>query len=689
MPASWDKMPSYEGFRADQLFNAPQPSAGMGNQIPANLGFGAGEFTSDDFAGFNTGPNPNDLAFNYSLWGGSNNTVNPYGADVSGQNYYMPGLDFNYSMPGFGYSDFFNTPGAGQGYGGGLLGGSTKIDAPTILDPYTVTGTDLSNLGLLNFDPNARYLGPRNPFELDPTDGGAGIVVNTSSTTGPVTMTPFTVSDTVVTTPSVELTATPELEPGGVNMFTPSTTGTGPVTMTPFVVSDTVVTTPSVELTVTPEPSGGNVFTPATTGTGPVTMTPFVVSETRDVTTSGPVTMTPFTVSEDRITTPPITTSPVTTGTGPVTMTPFTVSEVRFTSPDIPVFFTSPIVITTQTTPFTTPVITTPSVTTARPTTAMPTTTPIVSTGGGGGGGGTTPSTSGTAASSRRNLKAELEESMRALRANQGDITGMYKDLYNAFMPEGLNAAEASSLAQMRADEEKLARLRAGILSPEDVRTGQQAAREAYAARGQIMGPGAIGAEIYNRENIRQAREDAARAAYQQSMGNVLRTADLKTGNIFQPVGSLISNTFNPLGTYPADVYGTNVNADLAREIAQKNYEAAVRSAELSGSAARSAANTSAAGQLASSAATAYLGYLAFACWIAREVYGPENPKWRKFRTWLFTKSPAWFFRWYMENGESFAKWLSRNPWMKPAIRFWMDSRIRSMEKQVALKEAF
>lgn len=220
----------------------------------------------------------------------------------------------------------------------------------------------------------------------------------------------------------------------------------------------------------------------------------------------------------------------------------------------------------------------------------MPTTTPIVSTGG-GGGGGTTPSTSGTAASSRRNLKAELEESMRALRANQGDITGMYKDLYNAFMPEGLNAAEASSLAQMRADEEKLARLRAGILSPEDVRTGQQAAREAYAARGQIMGPGAIGAEIYNRENIRQAREDAARAAYQQSMGNVLNTANLKTGNIFQPISSLISNTFNPLGTYPADVYGTNVNADLAREIAQKNYEAAVRSAELSGSAAKSASN--------------------------------------------------------------------------------------------------
>ena len=209
--------------------------------------------------------------------------------------------------------------------------------------------------------------------------------------------------------------------------------------------------------------------------------------------------------------------------------------------------------------------------------------------------GGTTTTTS---AMTQRDLEAELGKSLAALQKYQPQMLGMYSSIYNQFMPESLKAASTSALSQLQADEAKLARLRAGQLSPEDVRQSQQAAREAYGARGQVMGPGAIGAEILNRENIRQQREDQARAAYQASMGNLFNTANLQTGNIFNPIASLISGSFNPLGAYPADVYGTNVNAQLAREIAQKNYEAAVKSAELSGSAQRSGATTSAIGSI-------------------------------------------------------------------------------------------
>jgi hypothetical protein len=151
----------------------------------------------------------------------------------------------------------------------------------------------------------------------------------------------------------------------------------------------------------------------------------------------------------------------------------------------------------------------------------------------------------------------------------------------------------------MQADEAKLNRLRQGILSPEDIRTATQGAREAYGARGQVFAPGAIGAEILNREAVRQQREDQARAAYQQSMGNVLNVSNLQTGNIFQPIGNLLSSTFNPLGAYPADVYGTNVNAALARDIADRNKEAAIESAKISGAAQSSAAKTSAGGSIA------------------------------------------------------------------------------------------
>ena len=43
---------------------------------------------------------------------------------------------------------------------------------------------------------------------------------------------------------------------------------------------------------------------------------------------------------------------------------------------------------------------------------------------------------------------------MAALQANQPAITGMYKDLYQSFMPAGLKAAEASGLAQLQADDQ-------------------------------------------------------------------------------------------------------------------------------------------------------------------------------------------------------------------------------------------
>jgi hypothetical protein len=169
---------------------------------------------------------------------------------------------------------------------------------------------------------------------------------------------------------------------------------------------------------------------------------------------------------------------------------------------------------------------------------------------------------------------------------------GMYGDLYKKFMPKGITDTESSIIDQYKTDLSRLQQRQAGVLAPEDIRQSQQAAREAYGARGQVMGRGAVGAEIMGRENIRQQREDQARAGMQASYGNIMNMANLQTGNIFSPIGNLMSNTFNPLSPYASDVYGTNVNAQLAKEIAQKNYDAAVRSAELSGAATKSASNT-------------------------------------------------------------------------------------------------
>ena len=65
-------------------------------------------------------------------------------------------------------------------------------------------------------------------------------------------------------------------------------------------------------------------------------------------------------------------------------------------------------------------------------------------------------------------------------------------------------------------------------------------------------------------------------------------------------------------------------------------------------------------------------------CWVAREVYGETSPQWLLFRSWLLGDSPSWFRNLYISKGEAFAGWLSKNTWLKPIIRRWMDGRIRS-----------
>jgi len=64
------------------------------------------------------------------------------------------------------------------------------------------------------------------------------------------------------------------------------------------------------------------------------------------------------------------------------------------------------------------------------------------------------------------------------------------------------------------------------------------------------------------------------------------------------------------------------------------------------------------------------------ACWVAREVYGIENPKWLQFREWLFAKAPRWFRALYLTHGARFAVWLHDKPRLKAVIRRWMDARI-------------
>lgn len=63
----------------------------------------------------------------------------------------------------------------------------------------------------------------------------------------------------------------------------------------------------------------------------------------------------------------------------------------------------------------------------------------------------------------------------------------------------------------------------------------------------------------------------------------------------------------------------------------------------------------------------------AAACWVAREVYGVDNPKWLVFREWLLNDAPGWL-RWaYLKFGARFAEWISDKPAWKNVVRHFMD----------------
>lgn len=70
-------------------------------------------------------------------------------------------------------------------------------------------------------------------------------------------------------------------------------------------------------------------------------------------------------------------------------------------------------------------------------------------------------------------------------------------------------------------------------------------------------------------------------------------------------------------------------------------------------------------------------GILGKFCWVAREVYGEDNPKWMQFRAWLLTKAPRWFYNLYAKHGEQFAAYIADKTHLKSVVRFVFDTILK------------
>ncbi|CAB5224933.1 hypothetical protein UFOVP742_43 [uncultured Caudovirales phage] len=231
--------------------------------------------------------------------------------------------------------------------------------------------------------------------------------------------------------------------------------------------------------------------------------------------------------------------------------------------------------------------------------------------------------------------------------------------------------------------QDKLAGLQANgtALSPEEQRAVDQESRAAFAARGTALGGQSSLAEVLNRYNYRQAREQ-----------QLLQTGTA-LGNYFQQQSAPAMSSFYQQPMYASTAGGQSAqNAIMSQQQAgpqyfnpesatgmgsiygaynsQNQYAAGMAQANAAKSAGKNSMFGSIGGGLLMGAGMAF-------CWVAREVYGEANPKWLSFRRWMIKDAPLWLFNAYVKYGEGFANFIKDKPLMKRILRSWMDSKIK------------
>lgn len=291
-----------------------------------------------------------------------------------------------------------------------------------------------------------------------------------------------------------------------------------------------------------------------------------------------------------------------------------------------------------------------------------------------------------TLGSSASQLQAFYDQMQGQTIASQGQygsaLAGMYGQMGAASTQAAIDSMDPDArrnylmMQQQAADDLALGTQ----LNQQETDIAQGAARAAAEARGLQFSRQGSDLEILNTYNMGQQRQ----AQRRQYAGAALQTAQgvqqygaqaylspaMQSSSIYSLPG-LISGAESAMGGYGARVLQP-----------ESQYLGDIRNARLQMQMAAQQANATRSAGIMGGIAT--LGAAAiFACWVAREVYGKDNPKWLMFREWMFVESPEWLFNLYMKHGEEFAKFISDKPIIKWVVRKMMDFAINRYESRL------
>ena len=269
--------------------------------------------------------------------------------------------------------------------------------------------------------------------------------------------------------------------------------------------------------------------------------------------------------------------------------------------------------------------------------------------------------------------KIQREELQRQRESDVGALQEFAPQVIEAYRSADPRSAALADAAQQQALG--LFSEAGGQLSPERRRMAEQAARAGSLSRGRIGDESSVASEILNREQFRSGLRQEARQAGAGAFGMQRQMAgDLGSAILGRPSaaiglgGGLLGQAQQgAAGQMGPQLFDPNVGINMALQ--QRGQDINYQGAMAQANASKSGGFMDFAGSLGAAMITK--------CWVAREVYGIDNPKWLQFREWLTYEAPSWFDRLYVKYGERFAKFISNKPRVKSIIRKWMNTKIK------------
>jgi hypothetical protein len=258
-----------------------------------------------------------------------------------------------------------------------------------------------------------------------------------------------------------------------------------------------------------------------------------------------------------------------------------------------------------------------------------------------------------------------------------GDIEAIEK--YGGRARAALDAANPEQAALLRElNAQAQSDLSAGgQLSGWERREIQQSSRAGGAARGMGYGGRDVAieslAQLQGANTRRRQRQGFAQSMvgmnkataadpFMAILGRPSSMNPMMSGGVVGQAGGFNPGAmFSPESQYAGDIYNQNYQGELAARTASAKNRASMIGAGM--------------GMVGSMVGGGdkpwFLG-----CWVAREVFGNENPQWLAFYDWKESKAPKWFKKLYDSFGERFAKFISNKPKLKKRIKIWMEDKI-------------